>query len=684
MRKHSSRHGTPPAVLPWMRWRCSHALAALRLPSPGRRDLQSALHLAQEGGAWQPEWQLQQGLPPLPAPMVGLQRMLHHLLRIVWAALLLACTGGTAAGSGEGGGSSGGAAEDCALAATNLLCMAVQRKRADLAAMVAGQAAAPGAPPLPESWRSPRGFRAKCEEHLAGAPPGRPGILYLLRVLAGAERWVDGSRREASWELQRCAEAAAAETAALLAEARQAAPAYQAPAAPHAAEAAAGEGQPAAAGVAATGGEPASAAQPRAGGEPVAAADEQQASPAGEGAARKKAVAKARQQQMLARMRAQQAKAAAALLEEAAEEDAEGDAAEAGGGPTAMAVDAGGEAAAAAAPLHKPPLPAHHPAAWEAHAGAECALCKSGSEAAPLGFVAQLQVTQLLALAAADPATPLTPEHPGVCGGTLGAAPEGGSEPPTFPLGGAGPRLSLFDRQPSLHLLCCGHMLHASCLDSYRWAAWLRWPCCPAGATSACLLHNTACRRQPALPGAMAECFLAAARPAGPAGASALPRASLWRASSCCSPRLRQVGGAAAAGWLLDGSCRVATHANCALEFAIQPLLLRPPLPQLQASTCAPSAAAWATACCRLRRPRSREASPLPRRSRQCRWAARRPCSSCASCWRAARTTGQLHQRPTVPSCCGSGRLRRSRAAPAPGWRCRCSWCRGLARRRQA
>ena len=466
-------HSRLPAAAVGVRGNVLRLPTVAPIPVPAhRRDLQSALHLAQEGGTWQPEWQLQQGLPPLPLPMVGLQRMLHHLQRIVWAALMLACMGGsTAGGSGVGGGgASGGAAEDSALAATNLLCMAVQRKRADLAAMLAGEAAAPGAPPLPESWRSPLRFRAKCEEHLAGSSPSRPGILYLLLVLAGAERWVDGSRREASWELQKCAAAAATEAAALLAEARQAAPEWQAPVEQLAAEPEAAQGDPAAAGEAAASAQAAAAAQPAGGGEAAAAAeDQEQASPASDAAARKKAAAKARQQQMLARMRAQQAKAAAALLEESSGDEAEGEAAAAAEGPTAMAVDAGGEApVAGAAAAQRPALPAHHPAAWEAHSGAECALCKSGSETAPLGFVAQLQVTLLPTLAAADPATPLTPEHPGMCGGAVGAAAEGEDAAPAFPLGGAGPRLSVFDRQPSLHLLCCGHMLHASCLDSYR------------------------------------------------------------------------------------------------------------------------------------------------------------------------------------------------------------------------
>lgn len=93
---------------------------------PHRRDLQSALHAAQEGGMWQPEWQLHAGLPPLPEPLTGLQRMLHHTLRIVWASLLLACCGGGDPGGKSGEGGSGGAAEDCALAATNLLFLALQ------------------------------------------------------------------------------------------------------------------------------------------------------------------------------------------------------------------------------------------------------------------------------------------------------------------------------------------------------------------------------------------------------------------------------------------------------------------------------------------------------------------------------------------------------------------------------
>jgi hypothetical protein len=90
-----------------------------------------------------------------------------------------------------------------------------------------------------------------------------------------------------------------------------------------------------------------------------------------------------------------------------------------------------------------------------------CVLCHTGSETEPLGLVAQLQVTVLPVHATADPASPLTPEHPG-----LPAAAVDGSR--VFPSPGAGPRLSVFDRQPSLRLLCCGHILHATCLESYR------------------------------------------------------------------------------------------------------------------------------------------------------------------------------------------------------------------------
>ena len=401
---------------------------------------------------WQPEWQLLAPLPPLPAAMAGLLRMQHHMLRIVWAALLLACTDGSsgAGGANSGGGGSGGAAEDCALAACNLLSLALQRKQADLAALAAGDAAPDGAPQLPEAWRSLQGFRSKCEEHLEGSAPDRPGIIHLLRVLAGEETWVDGSRREASWELQRCAAAAAPAAAALLQAARAAAPSEAQP--PQA------EGQLTAAG---------EAAQPVLG-QPMEPGATPEASPQGEAAARRKAQAKARQQQMLERMRVQQAKAAAALLEESDGEGSDGGGAQHPLQPAVdgMEVDGAeqqGEAAEAAQPADTA-LPAHHPAAWERHAGAECALCHSGSDTAPLGLVAQLQPTELPVLASVEGAAPLTPEHPGMPGGGVCAV----QPPAPFPLPGAGPRLSVFDRNPSWHLLCCGHMLHAGCLERYR------------------------------------------------------------------------------------------------------------------------------------------------------------------------------------------------------------------------
>lgn len=262
-------------------------------------------------------------------------------------------------------------------------------------------------------------------------------------------------------QLKQCAAVAAAEAQALLQAARQAAPGeLPAPALEEAEGAAAAGGQPAA---------EAAAGQPAGGATPATE---------GDASARKKQ----RQQQMLARMRAQQAKAAAALLEEESEEEEEAPAAAAaaeqasadaeGAAPMDVDAAAGGPAAAAS----RRALPAHHPAAWERlGAGAECCLCHSGCDAAPLGLVAQLQVSELPALAAGDPAAPLTPEHPGLPGGALGALDPDAADPQTrapFPLPGAGPRLSVFDRQPSMHLLCCGHMLHASCLESYRCRQW--------------------------------------------------------------------------------------------------------------------------------------------------------------------------------------------------------------------
>lgn len=493
-------------------------------PYPGgpcRRDLQTALHTAQESGAWQPEWQLSGGLPPLPAPMGGLQHLQHHLLRLVWTSLLLACSdaalaeGGAAASSGAGAGAGaaagGGAAEDCALAALALLCLALQRKQADFAALVGGEGAAvpvpPGGaapPPLPVAWSTPVGFRLKAEEYFVGSPSERPGILFLLRVLAGQEAWVDGSRREASWELKACAAAAAAQVQQLLHTVRQHTAAPQGPQAEGAVEAAAAAGPAEQA---------AGAAQPD---DAAAGQSEQQ---------RRKAQAKQRQQQMLARMRAQQARAAAALLDESGGETPPEWPASAAGSALALQAQAPAELEAAAMDVNndsqqqqaaeptgtgpaaapqgevQPALPAHHPAALERCPGAECALCHSGSEAAPLGLVAQLQVTELPLLASADGPAGLVPDRPGVPGGAIGAPSEEeeerGAAPEPFPAAGTGPRLSLFDRQPSMHLLCCGHVLHAACLDRYRSvlrravalalsASLACWPCLPPKSAERC------------------------------------------------------------------------------------------------------------------------------------------------------------------------------------------------------
>lgn len=415
---------------------------------------------------WQPQWQLQLGIPALPPPMASLQRVTNHVLRLVWTALLAACVN-------SGGGGGGGAAEDCALAAVSLLSLALQCKAVGLAALIRGSerggaessaaAAAAADPLLPAAWATPAGFLQKCEEHLAGSSRQQVGIIYLLQVLAGSEPWVlDGSRQEGSWELKACATAAAAEAQQLLQAARQNLGAQQAAEAGTAGQAAdaAGEAAPSRAPVP----EAADAAD-------VDASEQQEQS-------LRKQPGKQRQQQMLARMRAQQAKAAAALLDEETECEPQQPAAAAQAEPAEpMDVDAAGSQAPAAAAAADRRLPAHHPAAWEAHR-AECVLCHTGSETAPLGLVAQLQVTVLPVLASADPAAPLTPEHPGQPAGSIfaaatdsSAASEEAGGAAVFPAGGAGPRLSVFDRQPSMHLLCCGHIMHASCLERYRCVA---------------------------------------------------------------------------------------------------------------------------------------------------------------------------------------------------------------------
>lgn len=417
--------------------------------------------------------------------MAGLQRLLHYMLRLIWASLVLACSeaplaeGSVAVGSRAAAEAGGGTAEDCALAALSLLCLSLQRILADFNALVGGPGAAEQAaaghaapPQLPPAWNTPADFRQKVEEHFVGSAPQHPGIIFLLRVLAGQESWVDGSRRDTSLELRTCTAAAAAQVQQLLQTVRQ----HTEP-----------PGQPGqqAAGGAGTVGTAASSAGTAEGRTPA-----EDVSPGQSEQQRRKLQAKQRQQKMLARMRAQQAKAAAALLEEemGSEAPQEGPAPVGGLAPAsppqqpaepetaAMEVDSQQQQADALARAGQggavPAVPAHHPAAWEQCPGAECALCHSGSEAAPLGLVAQLQVTELPMLASADGPSRLAPDRPGVPGSAIGAPSdeeeERGAVAEPFPAAGGGPRLSVFDRQPSMHLLCCGHMLHAACLERYR------------------------------------------------------------------------------------------------------------------------------------------------------------------------------------------------------------------------
>jgi hypothetical protein len=443
------------------------------------RDLQTALHTAEEGALWQPEWQLQHALvAAAPCPLDRLQRLLPQLLPVAWTALLGACISGGSAASGNGG--SSGATEDSALAAVNLLCHYLAQQGAEFAALLHCSSSAGGsssadvgpAQAVPPAQAALASFAATLEEQLEGRPPGRPGILFMLRVLAGNQAWLDGSCRQASWELKACAAAAAVHAQQLLQSVRQQTDSR-------------GGSQEAAAAAAAGPAEPA-----------VVSASELQQAAVGQGQeqeeqgqrpADKQQKGRQRQQQMLARMRAQQARAAAALREgDAAAEEEDRGAEEAPhqqapasppslGAAEEMDVDAVRAAAAAAAAQ----LPAHHPGAWARQRG-ECVLCHCGSEAGPLGLVAQLSVSHIPVLASVDPAAPLTPEHPGQpaaaiavaahpVGSAEGGAPvQAGVLPARFPAPGAGPRLSVFDCHPSLQLLCCGHILHDACLDRYR------------------------------------------------------------------------------------------------------------------------------------------------------------------------------------------------------------------------
>jgi hypothetical protein len=416
--------------------------------------------------------------------MVGLQRMLHHLLRIVWAVLVAACISGPPSSSGDTS-AGGGAAEDSALAAISLLSLALQRKAADLESLISGDQPVVLLSP---AWASLAGFSRKCEELLVGNGAQRPGIIFLLRVLAGTEPWVDGNRREASPELKTCAAAAVQHAQRVLQTAQQHAGSQpQADSARTDAVAASGVG--ACAAVAATG--------------TAAVAAAAQALKQKEQHADRKQHGKQRQQQVLARMRAQQSKAAAALLADASDDEAEAaamHAVPAGNHDTeAMDLDASGQAAGdELASTTAQRLPVHHPAAWEAQS-ADCALCHMGSEAGPLGLVGQLNITSLPVLSAVDPATPLTPERPGQLGGSLAPAASvgmqcsaaiadvyGGDSVAPFPATGVGPRLSVFDQQPSMQLLCCGHVLHAECLARYRCVAFGCGTCSSRGKFSCC------------------------------------------------------------------------------------------------------------------------------------------------------------------------------------------------------
>lgn len=104
----------------------------------------------------------------------------------------------------------------------------------------------------------------------------------------------------------------------------------------------------------------------------------------------------------------------------------------------------------------------------------------------------------------------------------------------------------------------------------------------------------------------------------------------------------------------------------------------------LQANTSAPSAAAWATACCRQRLPHSLTACSTQQSSLQRRSAVAMRWSTCATCCSLVQTTGRPHLPLPAETCSSDGRRQRRRVALARGLMCRCSWCHASGRRRQA
>ncbi|DBA86385.1 TPA: hypothetical protein ACH3X2_005612 [Trebouxia sp. C0005] len=183
--------------------------------------------------------------------------------------------------------------------------------------------------------------------------------------------------------------------------------------------------------------------------QPKSGAKSEAADGIGNAAAARKAQAKARQAAMMARMKQQQA-----LFTDTG---SEGNAANAHAnkGEDVMAIDEQGAS-----------MPTVREGGSEGVAGpsgrhdqqtrgvveGECALCGNGNKPEPLGWVAQLHCSAMPSFAQTPPPawqdTPCDPLGPHINSRDVG--------------------LSLLDEQAGPHVLCCGHMLHDTCLARHR------------------------------------------------------------------------------------------------------------------------------------------------------------------------------------------------------------------------
>ncbi|KAL0049205.1 hypothetical protein WJX82_008779 [Trebouxia sp. C0006] len=168
---------------------------------------------------------------------------------------------------------------------------------------------------------------------------------------------------------------------------------------------------------------------------------------AGNAAGARKAQAKARQAAMMARMKQQQARFKDAGSEgDAPNVDKDEDMMDAGEQGAGMSKVRVGGSEGVAGPLGR------HDQQTRGVVEGECAFCGNGNETEPLGWVVQLHCSAM-------PSSAQTP-------------PPAWQDTPCDPLGPhINPRdvgLSLLDEQAGPHVLCCGHMLHETCLARHR------------------------------------------------------------------------------------------------------------------------------------------------------------------------------------------------------------------------